>query len=58
MVSGRCHFLKEWPEWDMTIHGDDAQIGRQGRAMTYPFTFDVDSAAQTARFSSTSDLPY
>lgn len=26
--------------------------------MTYPFTFDVDSVAQTARFSSTSDLPY
>lgn len=26
--------------------------------MTYPFTFEVDSVAQTARFSSTTDLPY
>lgn len=58
MISGRCHFFKEWPDWDSAIHGDNAQIGRQGRAMTYPFTFDVDGVAQTARFSSTSDLPY
>lgn len=26
--------------------------------MTYPFTFEVDPATETARFSSTSDLPY
>lgn len=58
MTSGRCKFLKDWPEWDSAVHADDAQIERQGRAMTYPFTFNVDDAAQTARFSSTSDLPY
>lgn len=58
MTSGRCRFLKEWPEWDVSIHSDDSQISRQGRAMTYPFTFDIDTNTKTARFSSTSDLPY
>lgn len=58
MISGRCNFLKEWPEWDSSVHNDDSQISRQGRSMTYPFTFDVDPATETARFSSTSDLPY
>lgn len=58
MTSGRCHFLKEWSEWEVAVHNDADQISRQGRAMTYPFTFDIDPAAKTARFSSTSDLPY
>lgn len=58
MISGRCRFLKEWSEWDVSVHSDDAQISRQGRAMTYPFMFDIDETAKTARFSSTSDLPY
>jgi transcriptional antiterminator Rof (Rho-off) len=58
MISGRCKFLKEWPEWDSSVHGDDAQIERQGRAMTYKFTYDVNGLTETARFSSTSDLPY
>lgn len=58
MTFGRCKFLKDWPEWDSAVHADDAQIERQGRAMTYPFTFNVNDTAQTARFSSTSDLPY
>ena len=58
MISGRCNFLKKWPEWDASVHNDDSQISRQGRAMTYPFTFEVDPTTETARFSSTSDLPY
>lgn len=58
MTSGRCRFLKEWLEWDASVHSDDAQISRQGRATTYPFTFDIDTTSKTARFSSTSDLPY
>lgn len=58
MVSGRCRFIKEWPEWDSSVHEGDAQIARQGRAMLYPFTFDVDTIAKTARFSSISELPY
>lgn len=58
MEVGRCHFLADWPEWDASIHADEAQISWQGRAMTYPFTFKVDPEAKTARFSSTSDLPY
>lgn len=58
MTSGRCKFLKEWPEWDKAIHGDAAQIERQGRAMTYHFGFDVNGITETARFTSTSDLPY
>lgn len=58
MISGRCRFLKKWSEWEVSVHSDDAQISRQGRAMNYPFTFDIDTAANTAHFSSTSDLPY
>ena len=58
MISGRCKFLKDWPEWDSSIHADNAQIERQGRAMTYHFTFDVNGLTETGRFSSTSDLPY
>ena len=58
MESGRCRFIQEWPEWDNSIHSDAAQIERQGKAMTYPFTFQVDKEAKTARFSSTSFHPY
>lgn len=58
MISGRCCFIKEWTEWDQSVHEDDAQVSRQGRAMRYPFTFRVDYATKTAQFSSTSDLPY
>lgn len=58
MIIGRCQFIQEWPEWDSSIHEEDAQIARQGRAMTYPFTFEVDITAKVARFSSTSYLPY
>lgn len=58
MTVGRCQFLLEWPEWEPSIHESEGQISRQGRAMTYPFTFDVNVSAGTARFSSTSDLPY
>lgn len=58
MTYGRCKFIKDWPEWDSAIHADDAQIERQGRAMTYHFTFDVNGLTGTGRFSSTSDLPY
>ena len=57
-IAGRCHLLKDWPDWDTSIHEDDAQIARQGRAMTYPCTFKVNKRKKTARFSSTTDLPY
>lgn len=55
---GRCRFIKMWPAWDDSIHNDEAQIARQGRAMTYPFSFEVNESNETAIFSSTSDLPY
>lgn len=55
---GRCLFKKEWPEWEYSIHADDAQVARQGRAMTYPFSFDINENEETAVFSSTSDMPY
>ena len=60
-VYGRCRFIGEWDDWAMNVHEADAQIERQGRAMRYPFTFQVDKDAQTAWFSSVascSDLPY
>ncbi len=55
---GRCHIIKNWSDWDYSIHCDKSQIDRQGRAMTYPFTFKVNEHTKTARFSSTSSLPY
>lgn len=58
MEHGRCRFLENLPDWDNSIHEDEAQIERQGRAMTYPFTFEVDYDTKTARFSSTTDIPY
>lgn len=58
MQSGRCNFLKKWDNWDISIHEDEAQIARQGKALSYPFDFKIDETAETARFSSTSDLPY
>lgn len=58
VVFGRCLFSQEWPDWELSIHADDAQIERQGRAMKYPFTFKISKRNKTATFSSTSDLPY
>ncbi len=58
MIFGRCKLLKEWSDWENSIHESEAQISRQGRAMTYPFDFSIKRKNQTAKFSSTSDLPY
>ena len=58
MDFGRCHIINEWLEWDYSIHADEAQISRQGRAMNYPFQFKIDKEAKTAQFSSSSSLPY
>ena len=55
---GRCHILKSWTDWDYSVHTDESQINRQGRAITYPFTFKINRKTKTARFSSTSELPY
>lgn len=58
MDYGRCRILSTWVDWDYAIHTNEAQIGRQGRAMTYPFSFKLNKKDKSARFSSTSDLPY
>jgi len=58
MEYGRCHILNDWPDWDYEIHAQKEQIARQGRAMNYPFSFEIDKKNKTARFSSTSELPY
>lgn len=58
MVYGRCKLLKDCHCWDNDIHTDEAQIERQGRAMTYGFDFSIDEKSQTAVFSSTTDIPY
>lgn len=58
MDYGRCRILHDWRDWQYSIHTDEAQIARQGRAMTYPFVFEIDEKNKTARFSSTTDLPY
>ncbi len=58
MDYGRCRILIDWPDWDYEIHNDKAQIERQGWAMNYPFSFEIDKENKTAQFSSTSDLPY
>ena len=58
MITGNCRILRPWPDWNTEIHAEPAQLSRQRRAMNYPFTFRVNHKACTARFSSTSDLPY
>ncbi len=56
---GRCHILKDWPEWDPSVHESQEQIIRQGRAKTYPFDFiQIDEDYCLGKFSSTSDLPF
>ena len=55
---GRCHIIKDWSDWDYSIYCDKSQTDRQGRAITYPFTFKINKHSQSARFSSTSELPY
>lgn len=55
---GRVRLLKNWNVWDNSVHIKQEQIERQGRAMHYPFTFEIDEDENTATFSSTSDLPY
>lgn len=55
---GRCQILKDWPDWDYSIHCEKPQIDRQERANTYPFTFVLFEETESARFSSTSELPY
>jgi len=58
MEYGRCRILTDWPDWDYEIHSTQDQIDRQGWAMNYPFSFKIDYENKTARFSSTSALPY
>ncbi|GHV35241.1 hypothetical protein FACS18949_12800 [Clostridia bacterium] len=58
MDFGRCRFIGVWTDWENEIHADEAQIGRQGRSMTYPFDFKVNEKTKSARFSSTTDLPF
>lgn len=58
MDFGRCRILKDWPDWDYSIHANEEQIARQGRAMTYPLSFEINEKRKIARFSSSSDLPY
>ena len=57
-VYGRCRIIKEWNDWDYSMHCEQSQIDRQGRSMTYPFTFKINRKNETAQFSSTSILPY
>lgn len=58
MISGRCKILRDWNDWDENLHESQEQINRQGWAMTYPFSFEIDRDKETGIFSSTSDLPY
>lgn len=57
-IYGRCHLFEDWPDWDVHIHEDPLQIAREGRAMTYPFDFEIDYDNATGTFSSTTDLPF
>lgn len=57
-IYGRCRIIKDWLDWDYSVHCDKAQIDRQSRAIHYPFTFKIKKRSKTATFSSTSILPY
>ena len=58
MEFGRCRIINPWPEWYNTIHCDEKQMDRQGRAMTYPFDFHIFVEKKIAHFSSTTDIPF
>lgn len=58
MIKGRVKFLDEWSDWDESIHEDEKQIERQGWAMNYPFTFEIDKENKCGKFSSTTLVPY
>lgn len=58
MIKGRVKFLDKWPDWDDSIHEDEKQIERQGWAMNYPFTFEIDKENKCGKFSSTTLVPY
>lgn len=58
MDFGRCRIIVPWGNWENDIHADESQIDRQGRSMTYPFSFDIDEKNKIAHFSSTSELPF
>lgn len=55
---GRCRFLRDWNDWQKSTHEREDQILRQGRAMTYPFAFEINHKKEKGVFSSTTDLPY
>ena len=50
---GRCLILKQWDDWEYVLHEDDPQVRRQGTAMNYPFTFQIDTEGKCGHFSST-----
>lgn len=58
MIKGRVKFLDEWSDWDESIHEEEKQIERQGWAMNYPFTFEIDKENRSGRFSSTTLQPF
>lgn len=58
MIKGRVKFLDKWQDWNDSIHEDEKQIERQGWAMNYPFTFEIDKENRSGRFSSTTLVPY
>lgn len=58
MIKGRVKFLDKWSDWDESLHEDEKQIERQGWAMNYPFTFEIDKENKCGKFSSTTLVPY
>lgn len=58
MQFGKCKYIQQWNDWESSVHEEESQIVRQGRSMTYPFSFNIDYDNFSARFSSTSDMPY
>lgn len=58
MIKGRVKFIDKWPDWDDSIHEDEKQIERQGWAMNYPFTFEINKENKCGKFSSTTLVPY
>ena len=57
-IYGKCQIIKDWSDWDYSVHCDKAQTDRQSRATTYPFSFKINKQSKSARFSSSTSLPY
>ena len=57
MIYGRCEFLKEWNDWNKSIHESKEAVVRQSRAKNEIFNFELNKNNKSAEFVG-NDNPY